>query len=811
MQTWEIYIGGLVQGVGFRPFVVKVATEMHLDGNVRNTNDGLHIRVNASAEDATRFYNYLLQFHPVNAIITVHSLRESPEEVFSGFSITVSDDHARPDLLLTPDISICPDCRYEMSDPGNRRYRYPFITCLNCGPRYSILTGLPYDRNNTTMDALPMCEHCIGEYNDVHSRRHFSQTNSCNECSIPIHLYGKEEKLSDDKDEILLKVNLALQEGAIVAVKGMGGYLLICDATAEAVTGTLRRRKRRPAKPFAVLYASTDQANNDVYISRREKEEMESKASPIVLCRLKPEHVVHASSIAPGLNRIGVMLPSTGLLSLIAEQFGKPLIATSGNISGSPVIYKDEEALEILGEVADMVLTYDRDITVPQDDSVVLYTAEHQQRIVLRRSRGLAPNYYPNPVMERGCLLAMGAEIKSAFSVLNRDHIYTSQYLGDQTVYESQLSYRRTLGHMINLLQARPEKIIIDAHPGYSVSHYGIALSESYGLPVTTVQHHKAHFAAVLAENDLLYVDEPVLGISWDGTGYGDDGHIWGGEFFLYSDGSVERVAHLEYYPQLLGDRMSREPALSAVALCSSNPLLVATALSRFDITEREYLTRLLKQPAGLLTSSMGRLLDGIASLLNVQQLNTYEGEAAMKLEALAGRSEDTGFDCYPVPLIRNRADWRPMIFELVRDRDAGVPLERIARKVFVSLADLVRQVARYYNVGRVAFSGGVFQNGLLVDIINSLMQNQYRLYFHRQLSCNDECIGFGQLAMVNMENTAGSDADLINLKNKNNVFSDTRENNINRGTERYRVSKRTGIIQRHYQGSQSFPGAGCC
>jgi hydrogenase maturation protein HypF len=753
MNTWEIQINGLVQGVGFRPLVSREAEAMDIKGWVSNTNSGVEIVFNATEQLAREFYNCIIKNHPVNAIITTAKLKKILAQNFSSFTIRESSSHCKPNILLTPDVAICAECSAEIADANNKRYRYPFITCLNCGPRYSITKTLPYDRESTTMKGLQMCSACSSEYNDIYNRRHYSQTNSCNCCSIPMHLFNATKEISNDNETILQLTDAALHNGDVVAVKGIGGYLLLCDATNEAAIERLRERKHRPSKPFALLYASLEAAEKDVVITNKEREALQSKAAPIVLCDAKKETGTGICKhlISPGLNTIGLMLPYTGLLALIAEKFDKPLIATSGNISGSPIIHTDKDAMLWLLNYADYVLSFDREIVTPQDDSVVRFSPVEQQKIIIRRSRGLAPNYFPNPFESTESLLAMGGELKSAFALLDSKNLYVSQFLGDQGNYESATSFKNTIAHLFNLLQTTPNRILIDKHPAYFVSNFGRQLSYELDIPITEVQHHKAHFSAVLAENSLLETSEPVLGVIWDGTGYGDDRQIWGGEFFVYEEEYIERVAHLDYFPQIMGDKMSKEPRLSALSLLRNNISYLKTLSQTFTNAEREYFQKLLAQPSDVLTSSMGRLVDGIASVLGVHQINSYEGEAAMKLEALAASSHDRYLSFFTLPSVNNRIDWSIMMEEILDHKRRHVPACRIAFKVFASLANCIKQMAQHFEIRKVAFSGGVFQNGLLVDLINELMQHDFELYFHKQLSPNDECIGFGQIAYHNI------------------------------------------------------------
>jgi hydrogenase maturation protein HypF len=754
-HTYHIHIKGLVQGVGFRPFVCRLAAEMKVNGWVSNTNEGVIIEINSVQNESRVFYERLISSPPPNAIITAHSIKKTGSKLFTRFSIQQSTTDKAPDLLLTPDIAICNECREEIKDDTNRRKGYAFTTCLNCGPRYSIIQSLPYDRENTTMHELEMCSSCSSEYNDIHNRRHYSQTNSCKDCAVQMHLYqSKNEELDYTDDEIIRSVTDALINGKIAAVKGIGGYLLLCDATNETAITHLRNRKQRPSKPFAILYPNIEMAGEDVQLRSFEKEALQSKASPIVLCRnnFRSENKICKELIAPGLDKMGVLLPYSPLLQIITSYVNRPLIATSANLSGSPIIYKDEDALENLFDVADIILTYDREILVPQDDSVLQFT-EDGQKIILRRSRGLAPNYFPNPIEDNTeTILATGGELKSAFALLYKNKLYVSQFLGDQGSIESQEAYSHTLQHITRLLKATPDKILIDKHPAYFVAEKGETLAKEYGIDkVWEVQHHKAHFGAVLAENNLLHTEDPVLGCIWDGTGYGDDKQIWGGEFFIYRDDEMIRVGHLGYFPQLLGDKMSKEPRLSALSLLKDFDDQQEILRSYFSETEWPYYQKLLQKEDHLLTSSMGRFLDGIACILGLAKYNSYEGEAAILLECLARSCPYKTFDHYPLPLINDSLNWQEFMAEFLDDIERKEVSSHIAWKVLYSLARAVAQLCAHFSVTQVAFSGGVFQNALLNDLINEQLPADTQAWFHQQLSPNDECIGVGQLACYEM------------------------------------------------------------
>jgi hydrogenase maturation protein HypF len=750
MPAFHIHITGLVQGVGFRPYVHKLASKFQLDGYVNNGLDGVHIYCAGIEADVQHFYESLIKEPPLQAFITSHSINACSISIDKGFLIKASDRNNSVQMLVTPDICLCEDCRREIKNPTNKRSQYPFTTCVNCGPRYSLITHLPYDRENTTMQSLQQCKSCTAEYTGLEDIRYHSQTNSCPDCCIKMHLYGNEgNEIVCEQSEYLIKVVELLQDGKIVAVKGIGGYLLLCDATNELAINSLRKRKFRPSKPFAILYADIEMACADLAVSALELTYLKDKSAPIVLCSLKsfPENGICIEAVAPKLYTIGAMLPSSALLQLIADKFSKPLIATSANISGSPIIYQDDAAIKWLSGISDYVLSYDRDIVAPQDDSV-LQISNRGQKIILRRSRGLAPNYHPVPITQLPeNTLAMGAELKASFAIAKDNLLFISQFLGDQESVESQTSYDAALKHVSGLLNFTPRHILADKHPRYFVSEKGLLLSQKNDTSFTSIQHHEAHFAAVMAENKLLDLKEPILGIIWDGAGYGLDGNIWGGEIFIYDQNEIKRTAHLKYFPQLLGDKMSKEPRLSALSILQNFPLAQNLIQKHFTEKEWVYYLQLLRQPNKVLTSSMGRLIDAVACILGLMPVCSYEGESAMLLEALAKKCRSRTYDYYNLPLNEGVLDWSVLINELIHDWFQKEANEVIAWKFFYSLAKAIARTSNHYFIDKIAFSGGVFQNALLVDMVIEILQHKRQLYFHVQLSPNDECISLGQMA----------------------------------------------------------------
>lgn len=751
MNVYTIRIKGQVQGVGFRPFVYKIASEMHLTGYVNNTNEGVLIEAFCDEEQFAFFCEKIRQKAPKLAKITLFSTSKTlyKPTFDTGFHIIKSETGQTKNVLLSPDFAICPECRHEIKDSNNRRFDYPFTTCTVCGPRFSIINKLPYDREHTSMEAFEMCEECEQEYENVYDRRYFSQTNSCKKCGVKLALYdAKKHLISDEQSEIIAQTIQALHDGKILAIKGIGGYLLLCDADNELIISELRKRKHRPTKPFAVMFPDLVSLEKEVELHISEKELLSNEVAAIVLVSAKIPNLSTA-----GL--LGVMLPYTPLFELICQQFEKPLIATSGNLSHSPIIYDNHRAVEELSTIADLILTNDRTIVVPQDDSVVRFTPTFNQKIVLRRSRGLAPTFILPNFLAQNNTLAMGAMLKSTFTITHENNVYISQYLGDLSDFDTQESYHHSLNHLCKVLDFEPKTILIDKHSAYPSSEMGRAIATEKKINLVEIQHHQAHFGAVLAENKQLESKEPILGIIWDGTGLGNDGQIWGGEFLKFQQNSeeiFERITHFDYFPNLMGDKMAREPRLSALSVCGG--LMEATSFIQQKFTDVEWriYQKQLSQGNLIQTSSVGRLFDGIASLLGIIDKASYEGEAAIHLEAKARTFFNQNSEKVESYFTENKANTNEIIRGIIADLEAIIGIEKIAFKVHFSMIDLIKNIAKSLNINKLAFSGGVWQNALLVDLAIQHLTD-FELFFHQQLSPNDECISFGQVVVHELFN----------------------------------------------------------
>lgn len=747
-QSVHLHIQGQVQGVGFRPFVYRLALEMQLRGWVNNSSDGVHIEISGSAPQIDFFCQRLLAEAPILSRITSFSRIVLPFQPYSEFQIVSSDATTLPQLLLTPDFGLCSTCRTELHQADNTRFAYPFITCTNCGPRYSIITDLPYDRPLTTMQGFKMCPACQAEYDDPLNRRYYSQTNSCNNCGIELQYYTTYCKTWEDKTTALASCIAALQAGKIVAVKGIGGFLLLADASCANTLNLLRLRKNRPSKPFGLLYPDLESLKADVVLSPLSAEALQSSVAPIVLLPVQsqPKSGVLLAAVAPGLRRLGVMLPYAPLLELISIALGRPLVATSGNLSHAPIAYTNEQALDQLNEIADGILLHNREIVVPQDDSVLAYTPVHQQKVVIRRSRGLAPTLLLPHFQPQNGLLAMGALLKSTFAFTHQNNVYLSQYIGDLEDFDTQQNYQFTLQHLLNTLQVKPTGILVDLHPDYASSHLGRKIAAETGLTLVTIQHHLAHFGAILAEHDLLNHPEPVLGVVWDGVGLGDDGQIWGGEFFVYHQKQFQRSNHLGYFPYFMGDKMAREPRLAAFAILGPDPVLE----SKFSATEWANYQVLWQKKHFVQTSSIGRIFDAVAALLGVLDVQTYEGEAALRLEELAWTYWGTENPMPSSYIFDAQISPQHLLLQIKADLHAGLPKNLIAFKFHFSLIQLIQKIATAEGIQRIAFSGGVWQNNLLVDLALSQLQD-FQLYFHQEVSPNDEGVALGQVAVWTM------------------------------------------------------------
>jgi len=732
--------------------VYNFAIKNGLQGYVCNSADGVHIEFNADEKRAEGILEQIIARAPELSRIENTSLQKVNNKAYKDFSIRESESNTAVSMPLTPDFALCEDCRKELHDSTNRRYQFPLISCTKCGPRFSIINKLPYDRENTSLEDVEMCEECYNEFHDPSNRRYYSQINACPECSVSVSFIDSQSHIVTQKPaEVIKLVTGSLRQGKILAVKGIGGYLLLCDASNSNAIQLLRQRKRRPAKPFAVMFTGISQLKLYAHVDEAVEQLLLSPVSPVVLVESKKDRSLALNQIAPGLDSLGVMIPYAPLFEMILDDFAMPVVATSGNTSNNPVIYNDSIVIEHLLGIADCVVTHDRIIVVPQDDSVVRLTNISREPIILRRSRGMAPSYFGYVPESDENLVATGALMKSSFALSHLKHVYISQYLGNTDSYDTQQSYQKVLSHLFNVLNAKPGIFITDKHPHYFSHELAKTLAGKYDTELYEVQHHKAHLAAVLAENKLLDSDEDVLGVIWDGTGLGDDGQVWGGEFFRYHHKQMQRYSHFDYFPSLLGDKMAKEPRLSALSAGFGVNDAEDLLRDKFTDAEWNFYRSLLKQNSLLQCSSAGRIFDAVASILGICDRQSYEGEAAMLLEAAAQRyCNDHGYDMNESYLRDETQDYclsvAALLSNILQDKWKGKPVDLIAAKFHYSLAKVPGIIAENIGCRKIAFSGGVFQNALLVDMIQYHSGPEYELYFHKELSSNDENVSFGQM-----------------------------------------------------------------
>jgi hydrogenase maturation protein HypF len=742
LKTYKIAISGQVQGVGFRPYVYGLAIQFSLVGTVSNNEEGVLIYASGLEESVNRFYTKLLQFPPPVSHIKMSSITQIDTKKFKNFKIIHSNKIGELNLPLTPDFAICEDCKNDIQNPDNHRFNYPFTTCVNCGPRWAITQTFPFERNHTSIDELPMCEACKKEYTSPSDRRFHSQTNTCSTCGIELVLLNnKLNKIAVSRENLFNKIARLLSEGAIIAIKNTSGYLLCCNAENEQVIEKLRIKKNRPNKPFAVLYPSVKFLKNELNLDEIQIKSLTSVKRPITIISLQNYKGNSAlNAIAPGLNQLGVMLPYSGILQLLANELKFPIIATSGNIHGSPIISKTTDALEKLTTVADFFLQHNLLITHPQDDSVVKFSTKFKQKVLFRRSRGYAPNYINASINSDEKIMAMGAHLKSSIAFYPNKFLYISQYLGNLDSFDVYNRFISTVNSFTNIFEQQPEVVLIDKHPLYYSTQYGKEMAQKKNAKIIEIQHHKAHFAAILGEHNLF--NDKVLGVVFDGTGYGDDDAIWGGEFFNYQEAKIERINHVTYFDWLLGDKMSKEPRLSLLAL-STNDM---NEILKEKFTKNELRTyQSLKITNKLKTSSIGRLFDAVASILNITDYNSYEGEAPILLENIV-----TTYDLKSCKSYLNTFEVglssKEIIKNITIDFKAGVPMKIIVVNFLFTLANTIIKIAETSKYKHIACSGGVFQNTTLVDMLLELAPKEIKLYFHKDLAPNDENISFGQI-----------------------------------------------------------------
>lgn len=747
VRRWAIAVRGVVQGVGFRPFVYNTAVSCGLTGWVQNETDTVRIEIEGPQGDLERFLARLRHSPPPQARIDALEVAERPcQNGASGtFEIRTSPAAGTPRPTIPADLATCSECLHEIRTPGERRYRYPFTNCTNCGPRWSIIERLPYDRPRTSMALFPMCPACEAEYHDPADRRFHAQPIACPECGPMLQLLDPDGVELAREDDALECAAAAIREGQILALKGLGGFQLIVDATNPQAVGRLRERKQRADKPFAVMVASLDEVRRRCEVSDEEAQALESPQAPILLLRQRTDRATDiVEAVAPGNPYLGVMLPYTPLHHLLMAEIRRPVICTSGNLSEEPMAITSEDALERLGAIADRLLVHNRPIVRPVDDSVVRVGPEGLQ--VLRRARGFAP--LPIDLgFEGPTILAVGGHLKNTVAMSLGSQVVVSPHIGDLDNVLSVDAYQRAIADLVDFFQVVPDAVACDLHPDYASTRHAESLAAGWGVPLVRVQHHQAHVAACMAEHRL---EGPVLGFSWDGTGYGTDGTVWGGEVLECEGAGFRRFAHLRTFSLPGGDRAVREPRRSALGLLFEvfGDQAMEQAATWFDRSQSKLLFSLLKRSVQCpRTSSMGRLFDAVAALCGLPAVTSFEGQAAMALEFAADKELE---EAYPLPLGDGELaviDWELLVRAVLDDCAAGEPVGRISARFHNALARLAVAIARRWGGRNVVLTGGCFQNLLLTERTGQRLSDAgFQVYQHRQVPPGDGGIALGQV-----------------------------------------------------------------
>ena len=737
---------GAIQGVGFRPFIHRLASTERLGGFVRNTGDGVSIEVEGAPPALERFLTRLDKEMPPRAVVFKCNRAQISPRGDSRFVVAPSTHASAGAAVVMADLATCSDCLREILDPADRRYGYVFTSCMHCGPRYSIIEALPYDRARTTMRHFPLCAACQAEYNDPYCRQFHAEPIACPDCGPRLALWNDSGTVTATAQAALQDAADAVRRGQIVALKGLGGFQLLVDAGNEAAVRRLRQRKRRPSKPFALMLPSLEAALGMAHVGEIERRLLLSPEAPIVLLRARSYNPGLAASAAPDSPALGIMLPYTPLHHLLLKELNCPIVATSGNLGDEPIVADETEALDRLSGIADCYLVHGRSIRRPVDDSVVRVMAG--QPVILRRSRGYAPMPIAYEAVASS-VLALGGQQKNAVATGFAGHLFLGPHIGDLAAARTRDVFSCMAEELPALHGIAPAVVACDTHPDY----HSTSVAMASGLPVARVPHHLAHILACMVDNGL---DGPVLGVAWDGTGDGGDGTIWGGEFLTVDAERFRRIAHLRPFRLPGGEAAVREPRRAALGLLHEiygDDELANTELSpvaAFTAQERGVLATMLRRGVNApFTSSAGRLFDAVAAILGFCQLNDFEGEAAMALEFAASRARETA--ALPPFVVRESngplmIDWVPPLLELIQERKRGAPPEPLAGALHDGLSAAIVDVARRIGRRRVVLTGGCFQNARLTErTVDLLCAAGFAPYFHQRIPPNDGGLAVGQ------------------------------------------------------------------
>ena len=737
----QLRVTGVVQGVGFRPFVYKLANTLELSGFILNNGSGVTVEIEGNLENIKKFLSDLETTLPPLARIDSLVQNEIALTGASSFEI-VESQTTTPNTLVSPDVSLCDDCKEEMRNPENRRYNYPFINCTNCGPRYTIINKLPYDRVHTSMQKFEMCDSCRAEYEDPNNRRYHAEPISCYVCGPKLKLVDISNNVIADEHEAVLKACEQLKRSKTIALKGLGGFHLVCDATNEEAIQTLRVNKNRPTKPLAVMFSSIEEIKKVASISKEEESLILSKERPIVLVK-KSESKILADSIAPNIDRVGVFLAYTPLHELLLEKFNAPIVATSANLSDEPIIRDDKELLAKLSAVISVVLTHDREILNACDDSVVMFARD--ELLTLRMARGYAPKSFYNAHVTKKKILALGANQKSTMTLAFENNIIVSPHIGDLNSLDSFEYFLRTLETFKRFYNFEPDVIVCDKHPNYETTKWARAYKQEHKeIELIEVQHHYGHALSCMAEYDM---NEKVLAFCFDGTGYGDDGKLWGGEVLIATPNEYERVWHFSELSLLGGEKAVKEPRRVALALlfeyfelaeivAMQNALVQSFSKEEIETYHTMYM-RGINSPK---SSSVGRLFDGVYALSGHVQNLGYEGESGLIMEGLSQDSQTT--EHYSYTMQEGVIEYTEMIKEILQESDASL----VSRKFINTLRNIIVEISKKHPELPVVLSGGVFQNSVLVsEVTERFKKENIRYYIQKQTPVNDGGISLGQ------------------------------------------------------------------
>ncbi len=742
INTYIIRVKGLVQGVGFRPFVYRIATFLKLEGSVENRNDGVFIKINSDEEQLSAFIKSLKEQAPPASYIESVKSEITTLESFSGFQIIKSKNMSDSITDISPDIAVCEDCLYDMKHQFNR-INYPFINCTNCGPRFTIIKNLPYDRGQTTMQDFTMCPDCHQEYTNIHDRRFHAQPIACNNCGPIYSLHHKKDTITNIAKITSVLAQL-LDGGKIAAVKGMGGFFMACDALNEEAVKKLRYKKNRESKPFAVMFKNLESVKDYAYLNSQEIKSLTSFRRPIVLLETRQSL---AASVAKGFNTLGVMLPYMPVHYLLFEKLQTPVIVlTSGNITDEPIVTDNKTAIEKLGKISDAVLTYNRDIYNRNDDSVVSIINGKER--LFRRSRGYAPAPIIVDKNVEG-ILATGAELTNSFALGRENKVLLSQHIGDLKNFGTYEFYTETLRHYQHLFRFVPKIVASDKHPNYFSTRY----AEETGIRHLKIQHHHAHIASCMAEHQ---VNEKVIGIALDGTGYGDDGHIWGSEFMICDFLNYDRITHFEYIPLPGGDKVTYEPWRTAISY------LYKYYGKDFQDFDMPFLKTLNSQEVNLLCHAIdkkintplscgaGRLFDAVSALINVCPVSKFHAEAPMRLEAIIDKSVK---DSYPFGT-SDLINFKTLFDAIIQDILSHVAQSTMASKFHNTIVRIIitqaKKISKISGIKKIVLSGGSFQNKyILTETEIGLRQEGFTVYSHERIPTNDAGIALGQLMIA--------------------------------------------------------------